>query len=369
MRKIAFVIDVMRKGGGAQKVLPMLLKTLGQSGIQTKLIVLKKTQDLVDLTGLEVEFILSDEGCKLSENAFLIIDRIMQGARECDLLVSFMDFITSYFVALSAKMLNKPYDIFVRCEPSFVAATFPQAEVNKGLYRMCFMGARAVVCNSKSSCLDVINHFKIPKDKVFLLYNPINTRQILEQSNASLGEMESLFCGDDVVCVAVGRLHAQKNYKTLLKAFLELKDSKIKLMILGEGEQRGELEGFIRSHKMENVLLLGYQSNIYPFLKRADICVHSSFYEGFPNGVLEAACLKKPLILSDISTHREVFGNGGAEFFMPEDFKGLAGLIMRIASNTMERTRLSKGAECVMRAYQNESFENRLEKLLLGKPS
>ena len=383
MNRILFVIDVMRKGGGAQKVLAMLLPMLQSKGFIVELVVLKKTEQLLEIVGVKTYYVLECEKEALLPNTFCVLDKLVGLLRGFDLVCSFMDFITSYFVALAAKVSQTPYYNFVRCEPSFVAETFPQARINKELYALCLKGAQKVVCNSKSSCLDVEKNFNVAKQNIYLLQNPINAQQILEQSEMGLGEMEALFCDDSVFCVSVGRLHPQKNYTTLLKAFLELKDSKIKLILLGDGEQRGELEDFIAQHQMQNVFLLGYQSNIYPFLKRADIFVHCAFYEGFPNGVLEAAFLKKPLILSDISTHREIFNTESAQFFMPKDFKHLADLILFVAFDVKERTRLSKEAERIMRKYQKESFEKKLEKLFhwenlhrmrnaqtpLGKPS
>ena len=356
-KKLLFVIDVMCSGGGAQKILPVILNVLQQNGIVTKLLVLKKTQELVDLQGIDVEFILQNESAKLTTNTFVILDSIIKSAQGFDVLVSFMDFITGYFVALAAGILKIPYYCFVRCEPSFVAKSFSQPQVNHDLYALCLQNAQKVVCNSKSSCLDVKNNFQVAREKIFLLYNPINAQEILQKAQESLSQLKSL-PKNKILCVAVGRLHPQKNYLTLIQAFKELQNCQ--LWILGEGEQRTELEALIQQEQIDNVALLGYQPNIYPFLKTADIFVHSSFSEGFPNVILEAAFLKKPLILSDIPTHRELFTKEGAEFFAPENVGELIDLLGKLASNPKERTRLSKGAECVIVNYQNESFEKML---------
>lgn len=365
--KIAFIIDVMRKGGGAQKILLIILQILARNGIQAKLIVLKKTQNLIDLTDLDVEFILNDEACKLSENAFLIVDRIVKSTRECDLLVSFMDFITSYFVALSAKMLGKPYDIFVRCEPSFVADTFPQTEVNRLLYKMCFEGARKIVCNSKSSCEDVISNFKIPKDKVFLLYNPIGFEKhqvsILDDYFREIVETRQ---EGEIFCFAVGRLNAQKNYKILLEAFslIQKKELPIKLFVLGEGEQRQELEQFIEKNNLNNVFLLGYKENVNDYLKYADIVVHAALFEGFPNVVLEVASLKKTLVLSDIKPHKEIFNENNAMFFRTDNALELLDCLISVF-DVSKREILAKRAFNAVSQFSKENFERKLLNVLV----
>lgn len=367
-KKLLFVIDVMRSGGGAQKVLLILLKTLKKNGLQTKLIVLKKTQELVDLQGVDVEFILQDENAKLTTNTFVILDSITKSAQGFDVMVSFMDFITSYFVALSAGILKMPYYCFVRCKPSYAENNFPQPQINHNLYAFCLQNAQKVVCNSKSSYLDIENNFQVAREKIYLLYNPIDTQQILQKASESLVEVYK--DPGTILCVSVGRLHPVKNYKTLLKAFLKLKDFNLALWILGDGEQREELECFIRANTMQNVKILGYQYNIYPYLKIADIFIHSSLSEGFSNAVLEAAFLRKPLILSDIPVHRELFTKESAEFFMPENAGELASLLGRLASDSGERIRLSKGAERVIASCQNESFEKMLGQIFaFEKPS
>ena len=80
--------------------------------------------------------------------------------------------------------------------------------------------------------------------------------------------------------------------------------------------------------------------------------------------------MRKPLILSDIPVHRELFTKESAEFFMPENAGELASLLGRLASDSGERIRLSKGAERVIASCQNESFEKMLGQIFaFEKPS
>lgn len=136
-RKILFVIDVMNPGGGAQKVLPYLLRILQKNGVQVRLIVLKKTTEVMLLDDLSVEYILPNRETRLLENSFKILDTLTREAKNFELICSFMDFITCYFVALISKFAQIPYYAFVRCEPSFVEETFPYKHVNHDLYSLC----------------------------------------------------------------------------------------------------------------------------------------------------------------------------------------------------------------------------------------
>ncbi|MDE5602843.1 MAG: glycosyltransferase, partial [Helicobacter sp.] len=318
----------------------------------------------------EVFYLLDEEEKALLPNSFLLLESFSKIAKNCDLIVSFMDFITSYYAVLGAKILCKPYYIFVRCEPSFVENNFPQSAINHALYAMCLQGAVKVVCNSRASCKDVERNFGVLRANINLLYNPIDATKILDLSQQ---EVEFPKAQGEIFCFAIGRLHSQKNYLTLLQAFKTLPNS-IKLYILGEGEQRGEIESYLHTHQIQNVILLGFKENIYPFLKKADIFIHASYYEGFPNAVLEAATFGLPLLLSDIPTHKEVF-EGAALFFNPYDGEDLSKNLEILLNNATLLAKLKKQSAEAIKPYSIQSFNNEVlslftrAKTALGKPS
>ncbi|MDA3968321.1 glycosyltransferase [Helicobacter ibis] len=377
---IYFIIDVMRKGGGAQKVLSIMLPHLKD---RVELIVLKRTENLLEIPSIKTHYILESESEALLPNSFLILDKITQIAKDSTLLVSFMDFITGYCTSLSSQILKVPYYCFVRCEPSFVEDSFPQAYINHKLYELTLQNALKVVCNSSSSCNDVITNFGVAKDRVELLYNPIDTQSIdrLKNEEFTFNKKEG-----EIFCVAVGRLHAQKNYKTLLESFklLQDEDSSFHLYILGDGEQRGELEEYILQNNLKNITLCGFQKNIYVFLKHADIFIHASLSEGFPNVLLEAAYLKKPLVLSDIPVHREIFCEDSSVFF-----ESSSALLLKegIKKAHINKDALVTNTEGAIQKYLQNGFFEKLDdifkvhwgsprimrhgspKVALGKPS
>ncbi|MCI7765120.1 glycosyltransferase [Helicobacter sp.] len=354
---VVFVIDVMRQGGGAQKVLSILLPILQNNQFEVELIVLKKTDQLLEIPEVKTHYLLEQETQGLMVNTFLILDRISQIAEKANIICSFMDFITSYFVAMSAKILNKPYCIFVRCEPSFVAKTFPQSKINEKLYSLCMQNAVRVICNSKSSSQDIIENFGVAKQKIGILYNPIDFKRI--EAMVSVGEKFKRE-NNEIICVSIGRLHQQKNYQILLEACKVLQERKINIrfFVFGEGELREELEARKQKYKLKNIEFLGYQTNMYGFLKTADIFVHLSIYEGFPNAVLEAASVSKPLVLSNIKPHKEIFQKN-ALFFDTNDVNGLCDCI-EILQDEQKRKDFAKLARACVENFLYERFELQL---------
>ncbi|MDE5591401.1 MAG: glycosyltransferase, partial [Helicobacter sp.] len=344
-------IDVMRQGG-AQRVLKVMLEILQKQGYEVCLVVLKKTKDLVQLQNTKVIYLLKNENQPLLANSFYLLEEFSNLAKEYDLIVSFMDFITSYYASLVAKILVKPYYAFVRCEPSYVACNFPQAKINQSIYAMCLQGARAVVCNSKASLKDVQSNFGVLPSKTILLYNPIHFPVINYQEE----EIEGCSSKKEIFCLAIGRLHPQKNYLTLFEAFKNLPTS-IKLYVLGEGDQREELESYCRRSKIANIVLLGFREDVSLFFKKADIFIHASTYEGLPNAVLEAASFGIPSIVSDIPVHREIFGEGeGALFFDPANVQGICDNIQTLIHDDSLYVTLRRQSAKIAKKFSLEAF-------------
>jgi glycosyltransferase involved in cell wall biosynthesis len=84
------------------------------------------------------------------------------------------------------------------------------------------------------------------------------------------------------------------------------------LVILGEGSERGKLEGMVRRMGLEGeVSLLGFVENPFKFMKRAKVFVLSSRFEGFPLVLVEALALGMRVVATDCeSGPREILGGG-----------------------------------------------------------
>jgi len=87
----------------------------------------------------------------------------------------------------------------------------------------------------------------------------------------------------------VGRLHEQKGQVDLIQAFNCIKDkTEHNLIIVGDGKLREKLELLIAQLKLQKrVLLVGFD-NPYKYYKNASFFVFPSYYEGFPNALIEA---------------------------------------------------------------------------------
>jgi glycosyltransferase involved in cell wall biosynthesis len=115
------------------------------------------------------------------------------------------------------------------------------------------------------------------------------------------------------VLLAAGRFTRQKDFATLLDAFAILvKQKDCRLIILGEGKLRGELERHITRLGLEaRVSLPGFAGNPYAYMSRCDMFVLSSLWEGSPNVLKEALALGLPVVATDCpSGPKEILQNG-----------------------------------------------------------
>ena len=158
------------------------------------------------------------------------------------------------------------------------------------------------------------------------------------------------------VIMSAGRLSNQKNWPLLIKAFSKtLKERKLKLIILGEGTLRGEIEGLIKELKIEkDVSLPGFVTNPYSWMARSEIFILSSDFEGFPNVLLEALCCDCSIISSDCdSGPREILEEGKwGQLFKVGDVTDLSvkiqsALDKNIEYDTKSRARYFSSSRCV----------------------
>ncbi|EEP3502540.1 glycosyltransferase, partial [Campylobacter coli] len=125
---------------------------------------------------------------------------------------------------------------------------------------------------------------------------------------------ERLYEKDYKIFITIGRLSPEKNHIGLIQAFCKFHQnySKTRLIILGDGPLKEELQEYIRKNDLGDcIFMLGIKSNPYPYLKKADCFVLSSLHEGQPIVLLESLVLSKPIVATNILGNKSVLKNFG----------------------------------------------------------
>jgi len=180
------------------------------------------------------------------------------------------------------------------------------------LIRYFYPWTDAVLAVSEGVADDLVMNYGIPNEKTYVIYNPVVTPELCALAEVPLSHpwFES---GEPPVILAAGHLTAMKDFATLIRAFATLrKERQSRLIILGEGEKRTELEALVKQLGIEaDVQLPGFVANPYPYMKRASLFVLSSRWEGLPGVLIEALYCGTPIVATDCpGGPREILADG-----------------------------------------------------------
>lgn len=167
-------------------------------------------------------------------------------------------------------------------------------------YRYLLKQAHNINFNSHEAAEDFKQLFPKLKVPLSVIHNFVDT-DMQEKAKQSPGaEAETILSGPTVL--TCGRLMPVKGQIALLRAFARVAKTvpNSKLVIVGDGPLREQLDHMRRELKLEHrVTLAGFQSNPFAWVSRCELFVLSSRAEGFPNALLEAMALGRPVIATD----------------------------------------------------------------------
>lgn len=170
------------------------------------------------------------------------------------------------------------------------------------------------------ACSELAGEWLFKKNKdlkdVKIIKNAIELQKYKYNSKIQIELKEELKLEDSFVIGHIGRFDDQKNHKFLLKVFINLIKSipSAKLILIGDGHLRPEIEAQIIKYKLtNNVLLLGQRSDINILLNTFDVFLLPSLFEGLPVVAIEAQANGLNCILSSTIT-KEVDLTGNIRF-------------------------------------------------------
>lgn len=188
----------------------------------------------------------------------------------------------------------------------------PQRRLLPDIMRILYRRADAVVGVSEGVSSFVQGCFNVPTELVHTIYNPVVDGELLERSTQP-PEHPWLLERTVPTLIAVGRLNEQKDFATLLRAFAKVRrHRKVRLIIFGEGSERGHLEALARELGVaQEVSLPGFAHNPYAAMRHASLLVLSSRWEGLPTVLIEAMACGCPVVATDCrSGPDEILGGG-----------------------------------------------------------
>jgi glycosyltransferase involved in cell wall biosynthesis len=231
-------------------------------------------------------------------------------------------------------------------------------------YRM----ADQIVAISEGVADDLVACTGIDRSRISVIYNPVEIFEVLSEAAQPLDD-PWFQAGEPPVVLGAGRLTKAKDFPTLIRAFARLRlRHEIRLVILGEGEERPRLEALIHELGIErDVALPGFVRNPFAYMVRARVFALSSAWEGFGNALLEALACGTHVVSTNCSSGpAEILGNGAYGILAPVgDHVALADALAQALASPPDR---SRNQERVTAFSRRRIVEQYFAALGLGEP-
>jgi glycosyltransferase involved in cell wall biosynthesis len=308
--RLAFFLPGLYEGG-AERTMLNLASGIASRGYSVDLVLARaegpfmdEIPDLVRLIDLKASRVLSST---------LALVRYLRRERP----IAMLSVLHANIIALWARRLaGIPQRVILDEQNNLSSVARGEDDLRWHLYpwlaKWFYPWADGIIAVSVGVADDLAQLIKIRRERIQVIYNPIVTKELFDKSKALL-EHPWFKSGEPPVLLAVGRLTAQKAFDVLIRAYAQVrKKMQVRLMILGEGEDRPALEAMIREYALEqDISMPGFVPNPYPYMAHAAAFVLSSRWEGLPTVLVEAMALGAPIISTDCpSGPREILMGG-----------------------------------------------------------
>jgi glycosyltransferase involved in cell wall biosynthesis len=331
---LAFFIQDLREGG-AERNVARVLNGIVARDITTDLVVIRRTGSFFEELDPRVNVVQLPQTRTIT--SILGLKRYLETRRPTALVASLTH---TNVAAIVANMLAKQRTRLIVVERNQFSTN---RELKTGLVRMSYGLVPWIY--RKADCIgavsmgvrdDLAATTGLPAEKVEILYNPVVSEKLFLRADEPVTHPWLVDRSVPVV-IGVGRLSPQKNFPLLIRAVAKVrKERPLKLIILGEGALRPELEALIRELNVEDDIdLPGFDANPFRFLKHASLFVMSSDWEGLPTALIEAMACGTPVVATDCdSGPGEILDEGRLGQIVPRgDVNAMADAIVTALEN------------------------------------
>ncbi len=273
-------------------------------------------------------------------------------AQEYDLAVAYLEGASTYFVADAVRARKKV---------SFVHIDYQKAGYSASLDLDAYNQIDQVFSVSEEAGESFLKVYPQHREKLALFRNIIDVERIRELSHRDDIPADSPFLTSTATykLLTVGRLNYQKGYDIAIPALGLLRNRGLDVdwFILGEGSLERELRAQIRDAGLEeHFFLLGSKQNPYPYIRKADLYIHATRFEGKSIAIEEAQVLGKAIIASDCTGNREQIIPGDSGILIPLSAENIADSIEALLGQP-ERIRAFEEASASKDLRHQEDLE------------
>ncbi|GAC1572293.1 MAG: glycosyltransferase family 1 protein [Candidatus Doudnabacteria bacterium] len=223
--------------------------------------------------------------------------------------------------------------------------------------------AKKIIAVSEQTKSDLVKKYRLNPEKIDVIYHGFDLDSEMMENNhkddKQLAKLPKKFI------LFLSTLQPRKNILGLIEAFLELKKEKgiehSLVLVGGKGWLYDKIMESIKAHP--EIVYCGYVHNRFEFIKRADLLILPSFYEGFGMTILDAFAMRVPVACSNVSSLPEV-ASDAAVYFNPHDKTDMKKAIYAaITDRGLHDSLVVKGKERLKQFSWQKSAEYTLKSL------
>lgn len=364
MNKILFII-ISFAGGGAERLLTHLLKHLKRDSFEKVVVIFEKRIDYKNIPE-DVRIICLNK--KRAIDFFKLIISLGNIIRKERPSLIHAHLTYANYLTVLARYFSKYKVPLILTEQTHLGHSLKEERFSffkKEIVKNLYPKANRIVAVSNGVKRNLVEDFGISEKKIKVIYNSVDITIIEELSKEEVAH--PWFKEEIPIVVTCGRLVTPKNYPLLLRSFQRvLRKTDAKLIIIGKGEERKNLESLTISLGIEkSVAFLGFQNNPFKYIAKSDIFVLSSDFEGLPNVLIEAMACGVPVISTRCpSGPDEIITDGENGLLVPVgDEEALTQAILRLLEDKELRKKLAKAGKKKAEEFRIEKIIGEYEKL------
>lgn len=310
-KNIAIIIRSL-SGGGAERVACILSQYLVQKKHNVYLMVEKYDKRTAYPHSGEIIYTMIGTGSDSKKEQIIsllkraIELRALKQKYKIDAAISFME-ESNYINILSKgreKVIARVCTILSERKKEFSS----RIVYDNRLLHYIYNHADNIVVMSRYARNDLIRNWKVSERKIKIIGNPLDFNYIYSCAKQPI----AWDYGENVI-LSVNRLEFVKRQWHLIKAFSEVVKQipTAKLLFVGDGVCKNRLKAVTKKYNLQdNVIFIGHQNNVYPYMKKSKCFVLTSKTEGFPNGMMESLYVGIPVISVDCpGATKEILAN------------------------------------------------------------
>lgn len=271
-------------------------------------------------------------------------------------IVHAFDVPSDIFAGIASRVYGVPR--LITAQLSYRELVAPRERM---LLRLADRLSDAVVVNSNAVGDSLNRDYRIPRDKIFLCYNGINSQDFYPAKVQRPGSLKDASIVIGSVCV----MRPEKRMDWLVQSFADVhnKNPGARLLLVGSGPETTKLQALATELEItEKVIFVPGQAQIADWLRAIDIYVNASVSESFPNALLEAMACGCCVIGSAVGGIPELIDHGKTGLtFATESRDSLTEALSRVLRNAELRESMRQQGSVV--AHERFSMSNTADRM------